>query len=377
MNDSKSIRELLEMGIRGEFCKLDYQRRYEWNTKNILSLLETLNDGRFTIGEARVNIISPDNNIYKQCIPLEYMDNYPLNPTKPLWALVDFQQRLTTLLMFYNNHPKVENIQYSISENKFIVSRQRKQRLIPVQALFNLTAKIEWSIGKDFEVIQILEALYDKFNQTTVNIEIHHDLSIEDQAKWFLLLNGTGRKVTQSHTTSAHAFMVNGVSLNQVAEDIENILKAQGITLDDLRIRDRYKLTTLTSLLLPFTDELYKISSVPTGGNVYKMHVKNIEKVKPHAYELITKSAMFLSKNIELKGAIQFQAFIYFLSQVEYALFEYTLAENDAFFELVKFQINNVNNNSIGSHRAIEIKRVAELLKKELENITKGDQLKL
>ncbi|MEG1502273.1 MAG: DUF262 domain-containing protein [Synergistaceae bacterium] len=351
MNDAKSIRELIEMGIKGEFCKLGYQRGYEWTVMEILALLHTLDEAKFDIGTARVNIIDRDSDVCKECLPLEFMEDYSLNQTNRLWALVDFQQRLTTLLMFYNNHPKVKFIKYSIPDKKFLLSKSNKDTHIPVTALFNLMKKLEWTKDKDLETVKIVEELFDRMTQTTINLEIHQNLSIEEQAKWFLILNGTGKKVTKNANKSCECYVEFGKAFSDISKEIEEILIATGIDTEKILPEEKYKIPVLMSLLLPFTNSKTRTQSIPIGGFIQKMNVKNLKNVYTEAKFIISKACMFLNKNIEIENYMQIQTFVYFLSKVNYECFEEKIVQDDKLFEVIKESLMGFDLHSMSTQR--------------------------
>lgn len=364
MNDTKSIRELLEMGVNGEFCKLGYQRPYEWTVKDILALLETLKENKFDIGSARINVISKDNEAYQHCKPLEYMEGFPLNKMTKLYAVVDFQQRLTTLLMFYNNHPKVKFIKYNIEEKKFVLSKCDKDTLIPVQALFNLMAKINWQRDKDMKTISLVEELFDRMTQTTINIEMHENLSIEEQAKWFTLLNGTGKKVSTTANKSCNTYVEIGKSFVDLSKPIDEIFKKNDLDYSTFNSQERFRINAMVSLLLPFTNGIDKLTGVPIGANLVKMNVKKVDSILDHALFIIDKACMFISKNIEKRSFIQVQAFVFFLANIDYNVFEEKITENDNLFEAIKYELSRLNTCTVGSGRIKEIREATERLKK-------------
>lgn len=367
MKDSKSIRELIEMGIKGEFCKLGYQRNYEWTVKEILALLETLNEGKFDIGTAKINIIDRDSEISKQCIPLEFMEKYSLSPTQQLWALVDFQQRLTTLLMFYNNHAKVKFIKYNIKEKRFMLSKSDKDNFIPVCALFNLMEKIEWLKGKDVETVRETEKMFDKMTQTSVNLEIHHNLSIEEQSRWFLLLNGTGKKVSVSSNKSCESYVQFGKSFDELAGDMITIARDNGIDVDKITPRVKYRTNAFVSLLLPFTNPMNRRQSVPIASNLHSMRIGNLVNCIDRAMFIIEKSLMFLGKNFNIERMFEIQTFIYFLSKVNYERFESKIVEDDDFIQIIDTALKGLERNKTGSARIEEAERVAAILTEALK----------
>lgn len=120
-------------------------------------------------------------------------------------SIIDGQQRISTNYQAYINHESIREIVLDISKGCFIDLNGKKinKRQIPVGVLYNKDHNIYTDYLEknpdlaEFKVASLLGQIRTKFFNYFYTINFAHDLSGDEQIKWFDVLNLAGSRVPE------------------------------------------------------------------------------------------------------------------------------------------------------------------------------------
>lgn len=210
LNPTKNSRQeyiftLCEYIEKNELTLPLYQRDISWTLTKCVELLNYQLLSKSPISAISINIINNTDKEY--AVPqVSFIERELLaEPVRGQMSVVDGQQRLTTNYKAYIDSEDFKSIVLDLCKGKFVYIGDNtfpQNNQIPVGILLNKDGKKLTEYLKThkslavFEVQDILVKVRNKFKSYYYTINKAHDLSEEEQIRWFEVLNNAGSRVS-------------------------------------------------------------------------------------------------------------------------------------------------------------------------------------
>lgn len=181
-----------------------YQRDLSWTTQKSVDLLNYQLSGKSPVSAISINVIDEVSD--SVAVPQVTFINRELVDLKSgMHSVVDGQKRLTTNYKAYIDSEDFKSIVLDLCKGKFVYIGDNtfpQNNQIPVGILLNKDGKKLTEYLKThkslavFEVQDILVKVRNKFKSYYYTINKAHDLSEEEQIRWFEVLNNAGSRVS-------------------------------------------------------------------------------------------------------------------------------------------------------------------------------------
>ncbi len=224
----------------GDIVVPAFQRAFVWGAGEMLSLLESVNEG-YPIGS--LLLWAADEEILKisksEDIPFPHLD-----PQMPVNYILDGLQRLSTLYGAFHyeegEHDKSFDIHYDLTSNRFLRGEDAKDltyETVPISSLFKPKKMLDMQRklieeGHYEAELDNLTALQSRFQEYMIPIVTLSQREVDEVVTIFERVNSTGTRLSRVDFMRAVTWS-REFDLNEAIDEVRSQLETEGFDIDD------------------------------------------------------------------------------------------------------------------------------------------------
>lgn len=321
----KSVADLCALIESEDIVMPIFQTYVRWQIEKSIALLNFQLDGFAAVSPISINEIGGNPGDVGTQITFLERTEVPTEKIAHKWSVVDGQQRLTCNFKAYINHQDFRNIVFDLSKGEFLfIIEAPKDCQVPVGVLYYKDPSVlENYIShrthlQSWKVTNILNRLRNKFMGYRYVVNLAHNLTQEQQLKWFEVLNLAGTKVTGVQVDLTE-MLVKGVDF--YAEYADQFLdRLKQADMDRLLVQKSTEISIPLAMLNPAIEvargaSVHKANFCPFPSDakaslVSRLEVDKIRDTFAIALGGLDKALAFIEGNLEKPTRIDFVTYL-------------------------------------------------------------------
>lgn len=200
-----SIRSVCSFIESGKIVTPAFQRGFVWSKKDVLDFLTSIYKG-YPVGT-----ITMLEEVPSRFNALSLRDFSPLaspknSPYHSLWYVLDGTQRLSALYRSLFSQDTEFAFAFNLESEEFITKSKvgTLDSFLELQSLYSAKSYLQFqrslfTIGEEYELLlDKAKRLHDTFNEYQLPVQVLADITLEDAASIFQIINTSGKHLRKS-----------------------------------------------------------------------------------------------------------------------------------------------------------------------------------